>query len=124
MGKSKRGDSEISKEKRISKENQDLKREISRLRKILSRVDLDRYEQVREIIEEHYADDRKNEGQEILDKMKQEWKCHDCAEGYLEITIFNKINESWYFRRCNCCAKRTKSQRYESSVRGIMLKQS
>lgn len=121
MGKAKRGSNEYTREQRLTKENKDLKLEISRLRKLLARVDLDRYEQVREIIEEHYTKDREDEGKIILDKMKQEWKCHTAGcEGYLEITLFNKINDTWYYRKCNCCPNRTKSQKYTPDVRGII----
>ena len=121
MGKSKYGDKEFTKEQRLTQENQKLKREIGRLRKILARVDLDRYDQVREIIEEHYAEERAEEGQQILSNLKQKWKCFECEEGFLEITLFNKINDTWYFRRCNCCGHRTKSQKYDSNrVSGIL----
>ncbi len=123
MGKSKRTSNEYTREQKLVKENQELKRKNQRLMKLLARVDLDRYEQVREIIEEHYTEERKDEGQQILDKMKQEWKCHTVAcDGYLEITIFNKINEMWYYRKCNCCANRTKAQKYSPNVRGIIRK--
>jgi len=122
VGKSKDRTGEISREQRFVKENQALKRENSRLRKLLARIDLDRYDQVREIIEEHYSE-RKNEGQEILDKMKEEWRCHQCRTGLLEIFLFNKINETYYYRKCNGCTNRTKSKKYTPSVRGIIKKE-
>ena len=119
MGKSKRADGEISREQRLVKENQGLKRENARLRKLLARVDLDRYGQVREIIEEHYSE-RKDEGQEILDKMKEEWRCRKCEAGYLEIFLFNKINSTYYYRKCNSCPNRTKSKKHTPDVKGII----
>lgn len=123
LGKSKRGAKEFTKEQRLIQENRVLKRQVASLRKQFARVDLDRYGQVREIIEEHYQEDRAQEGQDILEKLKSEWKClePDC-NGYLEIFLFNKIDNTWYFRKCNSCNHRTKSQKYSPDVKGILKK--
>lgn len=121
MGKSRTDRNGLTREQRLFQENRVLKRQIQKLNKKLARIDLDRYEQVREIIEEHCIEENKNEGQEILEKMKQEWKCHECDTGYLEIIVFNKINDVWYMRRCNNCLNRTKSQKYDPKiVKGIL----
>ena len=122
MGKSRTDRNGFTREQRLVKENQGLKRQLQALRKSLARLDLDRYSQVRDIIEEHYSKDRKDEGQEILDKMKEDWKCRECEAGYLEITLFSKINDTYYYRRCNLCTHRTKSQKYTSQVSGIIKK--
>lgn len=122
MGKSRTNPHGYTREQELTKQNKELKKENGRLRKLLARIDLDRYGQVREIIEEYYAKDRKDEGQDILDKMKEEWKCKEpeCL-GFLEIIPFNKLLETWYFRKCSCCPNRTKSQRYDPKlVRGIV----
>lgn len=122
MGRARTDRNGFTREQRLIKENKSLRRQIQKLNKLLARVDLDRYQQVREIIEEHYKEEKKDEGQEILEKMKQEWKCHEPGcEGYLEIIIYNKISDVWYFRKCNSCANRTKSQKYDSkTVKGIV----
>ena len=123
MGKSKRSDREFTKEQRLTHENQQLKRQVSALRKELARVDLDRYKNLKETINEHYQEDRAQEGLDMLEKIKNEWKCHSCEAGFLEIFLYNKLDSTWYFRRCNCCPNRTKSQRYDSGkVRGIIKK--
>lgn len=120
MGKSKRSDKEFSREQKLIQENQKLKRQIGTLRKQLARLDLDRYSQVREIIEDHYQEDRAEEGQNIMERLKKEWACHEggCT-GYLEIILYNKINSTWYYRKCSNCPHRTKSQKYDDSVKGI-----
>lgn len=123
MGKSKRSDKEFSKFQELAKENQGLKRQIAALHKQLSRLDLDRYSQVKDIIQEHYHKENKEDGKNLLERLKEEWKCNNCHSGFLEIVIFAKINEDWYFRKCNNCTKRTKSQKYSSNVKGI-IKQS
>lgn len=121
MGKTKRGEKEFSKEKQLIHENQKLKRTIATLRKQLARLDIDRYSQVREMIEEHYQDDKAKEGQDILDNLKKQWLCKECNVGHLEIVLFNKISDTFYFRKCSSCENRTKSQRYDSkTVQGII----
>jgi hypothetical protein len=115
-----RGQKEFSREQKLIHENQRLKKQIGVLRKQLARIDLDRYSQVREIIEEHYQEDRAEEGQNIMERLKKEWACHEggCT-GYLEIILYNKINATWYYRKCSSCPHRTKSQKYDDSVKGI-----
>lgn len=122
MGKTRRGDKERSREQELKHENQRLRREISSLRKQLARIDLDRYSHIKDMVEEHLAQEEKMSTQEMLKSMKEEWKCRECNSGYLEIFLYNKIGETWYFRRCNSpdCEHRTKSQPYTPSVKGIM----
>jgi hypothetical protein len=122
LGKSKRSDGEITREQRLIKENQALKRENGRLRKLLARVDLDKFSNVKETIEKNYREDEEQEGQNILDKLKEEWRCQIAGcEGYLEILLYNKLSNTWYYRQCTCCTNRTKSQKYDpKSVKGIV----
>lgn len=121
MGRSRRGEKEITKEKRLSLENQQLKREIGRLRKELARFDLDRYETVKEAIEEHEERQGLSTTEDLLSAMKKEWACQENGcEGHLEIVRYNKINATWYYRTCTHCKNRTKSQKYSPSVKGIV----
>lgn len=126
MGKSKRGDREFSKEQKLIHENRILKRHVASLRKELARVDLDRYEKLKETIEEHYQEDRAQEGLDILEKVKSEWKCHENGcDGFLEIFTYNKVGDTWYYRICSAapaCKNRTKAQKYTLDVRGIKRK--
>lgn len=121
MGKSLRTDKEFTKNQQILHENKKLKREIAKLRKILAKIDLDRYSQVKEMIEEYRQQDS-SDHIDLLDKLKQEWKCQECPIGYLEITLFNKLAETWYYRCCSNCPHRTKTQKYSPEVRGIIKK--
>lgn len=123
MGKSKRADREFGREKRLSHENAKLKKEIGRLRKILARVDLDKYGQLKETIDRHCSEESQESGRNLLERLKEEWRCTGTpgCEGYLEIFIFNKIDNSWYYRKCNSCLHRTKSQKYDpDKVKGIV----
>lgn len=124
MGKTKRGHKEYSREQKYVHEIQRLKREIGRLRKALARNDLDPYDSVKEVIDQHDQEDTPQSGQEILTKMKQEWACKEpnCT-GFLEIFTYNKVGSTWYYRTCSNspgCKNRTKAQKYSPSVKGPM----
>jgi regulator of replication initiation timing len=120
VGKNRRGSKEYSKEQELVYENRKLRREIGHLRKQLARVDLDRYTHVKDIIEKSYRMEEELEGQKILQRLRAEWKCHECERGFLQIVTYNRPDATFYYRLCNVCAHRTKSQRYNPGVPGIL----
>lgn len=114
-----------TKEQRLKGENDKLKRQISSLRKQIARLDLDRYEVIKDLIEEHSTQDNAEQGKEILESLKKTWACHDCETGYLEMFVYNRGGETWYYRICSNapnCGKRTKSQLYSLQVKGLVRK--
>lgn len=117
MGKSRQDRNGYTKEQRLVHENQQLKREVARLRKNLAKLDLDRYENVKDAINEHYQDDRAEEGQRILQKVKDQWLCHSCGIGHLQMIVYNKPGGTFYFRKCDKCAKRTAPKQYTTEVK-------
>ena len=124
MGKSKKSDKEYTREQRLSKENRQLKRELAHLRKQISRLDLEGLEAAKQLNFDQEEKDRLNEvaGEPgaVLDRLKKTWACSKC-EGYLEISLYSKCGQTWYFRKCNGCNNRTKGKRYdEESVEGIL----
>jgi len=124
VGKNIRGGKEYDRLQTALHENRKLKRENAGLRKALAKLDLDRHAYVRDIVEEHYArEDSETTTMEMLDMLKSEWKCRECNEGFLEITVYSKLGDSWYFRQCNNCKYRTKSQKYSQNVKGLMKQQ-
>lgn len=122
MGKSRRGEKEFSREQKLVHENKRLKREVAQLRKQLARLDLDRYDSIKEMIEEHGHENTAQTGQELLENLKKTWTCNDCRNGHLEIILYNKIDSTWYYRKCSNCPHRTKSQKYTPEVKGIIKK--
>lgn len=122
MGKNTRGDKEFTRLQEALHENKKLKKEINQLRKQLARLDLDRHSYVKDIVDEHLAQEEQQESAEnMLKKLKEAWKCHNCKDGYLEIFTYNKINETWYRRECTNCSHATKAQRYSpDKVQGII----
>lgn len=124
MGRSKRGDKEYTKEQRLVKENRQLKQELAHLRKQISRLDVNRFETVREMCADYEEKQRFEEnvgpiGQN-LESLKKEWSCRDCKVGWLEIILYSKLGQTFYYRKCNSCDNRTRGQRYdENSVKGL-----
>lgn len=120
MGKSRRGHKEYSREQQLLFENRKLRREIGHLRKQLARVDLDRFSHVKDIIEKSYQMEEELDGRKILQRLKEVWRCHECERGYLEIVLYNRPDATFYYRLCNQCSHRTKSQKYSPDVPGIL----
>ena len=117
---------ELDQLQKLKKENEKLKRENSRLRKICARNDLDRYENVKEAVEDHERNLGLPTTQDLLEALKKEWACKkEGCIGFLEVVLFNKLDSTYYYRACNHCSNRTLSQKYDpNSVRGIIKESS
>ena len=124
MGKARRGSREITREQKLISENKALKRDLGRIRKELARLDLDRYDTLKEMIEENKTESEPEFGAQFLENLKKTWLCNDCRQGHLEIVLFTKLANTMYYRRCSNeeCVNRTKSQKYTPQVTGLMKK--
>lgn len=127
MGKSRTDNRGNTREQRLQHENEKLKKVIAQLRKQLARIDLDRYSSVKEIVHQYYrqedAERHAEREREGLEQLKREWVCNSCSgAGHLEIILLNKMNDLFYYRQCTNCTHRTKLQRYNKNVRGIVKK--
>jgi len=121
MGKSRVDRKGYTREQRLLKENQVLKRDLATLRKRLARIELQgRYENVKEAVEDHERNLGLPTTQDLLESLKKEWACKECEEGYLEIFLYNKLSDTWYYRKCNSCPNRTQSKKYTKEVKGII----
>lgn len=122
MAKNTRGHKELDKLQTAHREIDKLKRENAKLRKQFARLDLDRHDYVQKIVQEHLHQEEEISGDEILASLKRKWACHEpgCA-GHLEIFLYSKMGEPWFWRQCSQCPNRTKSQKYDATqVRGII----
>jgi len=126
MGKSRTDKHGNTREQQLLHENEKLKRQLAQLRKHLARLDLDRYSNVKEIINKHYQEENAElhaeKERESLEQLKREWQCTKCHDGHLEIILLNKMNDLHYWRKCTNCPHRTKLQPYNKNVRGIVKK--
>jgi hypothetical protein len=125
MGKSKRSDKEFTKEQRLSKENRELKRELGHLRKQITRLDGDRFETLRQMIVDQEETQRFQENipSSNMKELKREWACQkENCNGFLEIVLYSKLSQTYYYRACNACSHRTPGKRYDTEVKGIIKK--
>ena len=121
MGKGRRsvGDGEIRDNKRLKLENQKLRKQISSLRKQMSRIDIDRYQNLKDIIEAQEVEDDSFDTVIALDELKRKWECHGCQTDYLRLVVVPRIDGTFYFRRCPTCKNKTKLKKYTDEVEGI-----
>lgn len=126
MGKSRTDNRGNTREQKLQHENDRLKRLVSQLRKQLARLDLDRSANIRDIVQKHYqtedAEKHAEKERESMEFLKKEWQCIKCETGHLEIILLNKLDELHYWRKCTDCPHRTKLQKYNKNVRGIVKK--
>lgn len=136
MGKTTRGHKEYSKEQELKHENRELRnrirelendvrqltRQTARTRKQFARMDLDRHAYVQDIIQEHFHNEEVEQNtQDMLASLKNKWQCRECGTGHLEIFLYTRQDGTFYYRLCNNCPNRTKSQKYDpDTVTGIM----
>ena len=114
-----RSDSEVSELRKLRLENQKLKKQISKLRKELSRIDIDRYANLKDMIEAQAAEDDSFDSKVQLEELKQKWACHECKQDYLRIIIVPRADGLFYIRKCGSCDYRTKLKKYKEGVDGI-----
>jgi len=135
MGKNTRGVKEYSKDQELKHENRELRKQIRELeienrqlkrryagtRKEFARMDLDRHTYVKDIIEEHLAEEQDSiDSTKLLEKMVSKWRCHSpgCS-GHLEVVMFSTYgDQTRYYRQCNECANRTKGKPWHQGVEG------
>lgn len=121
MGKNRKGQSntELTLIRRLKLENQKLKKQMSKLRKQLSRIDIDRYSNLKDIIETQAYEDEDFDITVELENLKQTWLCHSCKNDYLRVIIVPRVDGLFYIRKCPSCNHRTKLKKYTDEVDGL-----
>lgn len=113
--KQQRGDkSDFTLEERLKKENKKLKREVAKLRNLLARVDLERYENLKELVDQQRLEEKLEKARRRKEVKK--WKCHECEEGHMQLMIFNRKDGVFYYRTCTSCNHRTRMKKYHKDV--------
>jgi len=120
MARSKRpkNDNELREIQRIKLENSKLRKQVASLRKQLSRVDIEQYQNVRELLEAHDREDEALVQRNTLEDMKKKWECFECGTGVLNLVLISKAGTPHYFRKCDNCDKRTKLKKYKEDIAG------
>jgi len=126
-GKGKRGSNkELYEIQTLRLENRKLKKSITSLRKQLKRVDIDRFQNLKDLVikqnKENFDSSKVRTGKKLRDK----WTCRECNEGYLRIIILPMRNIEKYLRKCSNpkCNHKTKTKVFDpSKVEGIFEKE-
>jgi hypothetical protein len=119
MSKRKHCDREYDDLQKLKYENRKLKRQVSSLRKQIARINIYEYENLKDLLDKHDQEDRHQTLIEQKEKDKKRWECFKCKVGYLKLKIFERRDGIFYFRKCNNCENRTKTQKWSEDVEGI-----
>lgn len=103
----------------LKQENSKLKKQISKLRKVISKLDTQNYQFVKDVVDSHERQDKEYQGTLRKDVLEEKWKCFQCEEGILRITILNRLDGTFYFRKCDECSHRTKLKKIHDDVDGV-----
>jgi DNA-directed RNA polymerase subunit M/transcription elongation factor TFIIS len=120
MGRRNRyADKELDELQKVKYENKRLKKQIASLRKQLQRVDIDRYENLKDLLYKHANEDLEEKIKVQKQKLKKQWECHVCRAGFMKIHTINRRDGLVYYRKCTECDNRTKIKPYNNKVEGI-----
>jgi len=111
-----RGTKEYDELQETRHENRRLKRTISQLRKQISRLDLDRYHNLSELIEKHDREEKDIKLKDHKRAVEKIWECWKCREDILRLVIIERRDGTHYFRRCKNCHHRTKMKPMNDDV--------
>ena len=112
-------DKEFDLLQRLKYDNEKLKRQNKTLRKQLQRVDIDRYENLKNIIHKHCAEDLEEELKSEHKKLMKQWECRECEEGFLKLYTISRRDGVFYYRKCTECSNRTPTKPYTDKIEGI-----
>ena len=110
---------ELKELQRLKYENQKLRKQISSLRKQLSRIDIDRYSNLKELVESQDKQDKQFDKKLELKKLKDKWICWECGRDHLRLIIIPRLDGTFYLRRCPTCSHKTKMKKYVDGIEGI-----
>lgn len=98
------------------KEIKSLKKQIGRMKKFISRIDKYHHDRVffDDVVDEPVENKKQSKNTDI-----DKWLCFACGDGQLMLVVYPRVDVLHYFRRCNNCGHRTKSQQFDESVEGL-----
>lgn len=111
MKRTHRGTKEFTEIQKLKEENKSLKRQIAQLRKLVSRLDVDRLDTVKDILLEEEV------SKKTIEKIEEKWRCFECNKGKLEMHTINRLDGLHYYRKCNLCNNRTRLKKWTPDVK-------
>lgn len=103
---------------KLQEENKRLKKQISKLRKVISRLDFEQYQNVREIVEAQERQDEEFIKDQRQKSLEERWKCFKCEDGVMRLLVVHRAGNPYYLRKCDCCTNKTKMKKYTDEVEG------
>ena len=96
------------------------KREIARLRKIVQKLQ-DEHEMrgSLELVDVQRKEDKQIHETEKGIELKEKYKCFKCEEGVMVLSIFRRLDGTFYYRRCHVCGNKTRMKKHNNKVEGI-----
>lgn len=99
---------------RLKAENNALKRQLTRMRKQLERINSDHFDNVEEAMGAKTREDEILEVQKLI----EHWRCFSCKDDYLRLIIIQRPDGAFYFRKCPNCENRTRLKPLGEHVEG------
>jgi DNA-directed RNA polymerase subunit RPC12/RpoP len=112
-------DGEVNENKKLKLQNQALRRQIQTLRKELNKIDIDRYQYLKDLVQSQAKKDEQVETTITLNKLKDKWECFTCGKDFLRLVIIPKADKLYYMRRCPTCLYKTRLKPYTDSIEGL-----
>lgn len=111
------GDKELDQLQKLKYENQQLKKENAKLRKLIQRGQADQ-ELLHELVQQKEHEEELAQAEKVA---HNKWRCFECNEGILKIHLFKRLDGVFYWRKCSNpnCDKHTTLKRYTKDVEGV-----
>ena len=104
---------------KLKAENKKLKGQVSKLRKVISRLDFEQYTNLKELIDSHERQDSALVEQQKKQELENKWNCYECGSGVMRLVIIHRAGEPYYIRKCDHCDNKTKMKKYTDEVEGV-----
>jgi septal ring factor EnvC (AmiA/AmiB activator) len=111
--------SEYDQLQRLKSENRKLRQQISQLRKQISRIDIDRFQNLKDLLDAQDREEQEQAAQEQQKTLERQWACWECGQGTMRLVVLERRDGVHYYRCCDNCKKRTKLQKYNDKVEGV-----
>jgi len=105
---------------KLKRENQTLRRQMSKLQKQLSRISLDEHQHIKELLDSQEKENKELVEQVDKEKLLRRWLCHKCKQDYIKLIVLHRPDGTYYFRRCPNCGNKTKIKKYNENVEGVV----
>jgi len=119
MKRTHKNDKELKEVQCLKQENKKLRRQVRKLRKVISKIDIEQYEFIKDLMESQAKEDSLPARKAEKEQLEKKWECHNCEDGILRIFVFNRKDGCFYLRKCDVCGKRTKMQKFTDHVEGV-----